>query len=114
MINNLLKVVGGESNEDTSNYNNTAASDIGSESSNNNNLASTIGGFINNFQETIQQLDGSKSMSPTSGGGLMGSPRGYKNSNYSTTSGRSYYTDGTVDRRLLQQRREGSEGFGLI
>jgi len=114
MINNLLKVVGGESNnEDTYSTSHTAAaSDIGSESSNNNNLASTIGGFINNFQETIQQLDGSKSMSPTSGGGLMGSPRGYKsNSNNSTTSGRSYYSDGTVDRRLLQQRREGSVNY---
>ena len=109
MINNFLKAVGVDntnSNPSNDNYDNinekntsyATNSNHGSSYSDNesNNFASTIGGLINNFQ---QQFDGSnKSVDGFVGGGSGG----YKNA----TGGRLYYTDGTVDRRLQQQRRE--------
>jgi len=123
MINNLLKVVGVDSKDSTqsspyspgsnADYNSAYGSNHhGAPSSSSTispgeNLASTLGGFLNNFQETFQ-LDGKavvagaldstgamgvmnhKSWNKSSGSGSSGAGR-YKN-----VGGRVYYTDGSA------------------
>lgn len=127
MINNLLKVVGVEGstspNDSVSSSHHGAQSpnssthysDYEGNNGNNNNLASTIGGFLNNFQETFQ-LDGKavvagaldsttgamgvmnhKSWNKGAGGGGSGGGR-YKNA-----GGRGYYTDGANANRTRRK-----------